>query len=190
MFHLPNLFVLQRIQERRKYYNKFSEKYDSFLHLLEDADKPSVNHYKSYREITFKNRLKFGVTYQEVIKLLGKPLVNYSNPKSPGHQILLYKYSISSNKIKCEVHLYQNRFILGIYVSDYMTNDRQDLKKYFLERYLGNKHLVHNSNFRISDPVNNSVYVNDSVCLELIYLSHTASALFHNNFISNHHVII
>jgi hypothetical protein len=171
----------QRLRDKRKYYEKFSEEYISAKQLLQLTEMPFTQRLITENEIKFRNKLKFGAKYTHVTSLLGKPWVSYRNPCLNGHQILLYKYYIGTCNVKCEVHLFQNTFVMGKYISDCITNNRQFLKQYFLGKYLEHKFLPDYSNTRIADTSNNVIFVNDSVQIEFLYLWHLAPSLFVNN---------
>lgn len=107
MFLLSNILGFAK---KKYYHDKLSYKYNSISSALHFANTPSENLIRAKRDIRFKSGLNFGSTYKDGLRLLGKPLINYSNPISNRHNIMLYKYKLSINKIKCEVHLYDNIF--------------------------------------------------------------------------------
>lgn len=111
------------------------------------------------RKITFRN-LSFGSNKRTVYRILGKPYAEFKNPLISDHTILCYKFLLAGNKTRCEIHLYKNRFFLGVNTLDFNSNF-QVVKNGLTEKYLGK--VINSPDVVITDKLKNQIIVRENI---------------------------
>ena len=169
--------IIHRNKARNAYYGKFLIEYGSISQIYHSFDWLSTkSSYRTKKEIALKGDLRFGASKEEVKHRFGKPLFIFSNPLSEGHEILFYKCRLGQNIINCEIHFYESILFMGVYTSDSLLNRIFEVKKYFLEEYIGANHLPEShEDFHITDKNQNSIYVTDTTNLQIVYLNRFAA---------------
>jgi hypothetical protein len=126
----------------------YRNQYDPYAYEITQSDycspeglcKIFSNNFKEYftsKNISFRNNLALGVKKRTVYDLLGKPWREYKNPFIKDHSILFYKFLLGLNKTRCEIHLFKDKFFLGIYSFPFSSPCFFDIKKELTHKYAG-----------------------------------------------------
>jgi hypothetical protein len=97
----------------------------------------SSEEFLTLKNISFRNDLVLGSKKRTVYDLLGKPRREYKNPFIKDHSILFYKFLLGLNKTRCEIHLFKDKFFLGIYSFPFSSSYFFDVKKELTHKYAG-----------------------------------------------------
>lgn len=142
-------------------YDMIPSNYTSFDQILKVYKYASMsNQYNTRKQISFKNDLDLGSSKRTVYKRLGKPYAEFKNPYIKDHTILCYKFLLGMNKARCEIHLYRNRFFLGLYTLDYTSNFqvvRNELVKKYVDTGTDQSDLV------ITDKMNHQILIKEQI---------------------------
>lgn len=175
---LKKIFSSSRRTYYSGYYYKILNKYEnvSFFFNLINIQSARSN-VKTERVIKFNNRLDFNLTQDQVKKIMGKPVLISYNSEVKMHVIYLYKLRLGDLKTKAEIHFYNGRMFLGVYLFDrYTWSELQKVDKVLKEKYSTDSASSLTESVVI-DPLGNSVFIKEDAIYSINYLTGEPSVL-------------
>jgi ribosomal protein S24E len=128
---------------------------------------------ESQRLISFSKYFSFNDSKAKIKKKLGQPTFQILNTKNKDIDIFFYKIQVGNEKIKCEVHFYNNTLFLFKYEQPYIKKKESKMMFSILQKNYGFK----DSNQlpeKIIDINDNALIVSNhiGVTLSYVYTSH------------------
>jgi hypothetical protein len=141
-------------------------KYDYSYQLLEDKDLQNAS-IVTEQEIKFKDNIEFGCDKKYIISILRRPQHVHYNRGIKGHQILFYKSMIDGNRTNSVLHLYNNKFFLGMYLIKANGEEKKEVISKLKDSYSIDETIGLKS--KIKDTIGNVIKIEDYNYLTIGY---------------------
>jgi len=157
----------------KNYYKSFYYKnsFYNFDFFERYADIKSFDTQFAYNQpILFKGKIAFNVSIKEVEKYLGRPRFTSQYDHIYNYNILHYKNSINSIKIRSQLHFYNHTFFYGIQIFPYLTtHQKEEICKLLKIKYA--LPLNVELPLKIVDFEGNVLFVSNNIYLSIEYIT-------------------
>lgn len=143
-------------------------KYDYSYQMLIDKDLHQ-SEITTDKIIQFKKNLALGCRKKDIISLLGHPQYLYHNKLIKGHQILFYKSMINGYRTNTVMHIYNNKFFLGMYLIKKKDVNKENILRKLREVYAIPFDIKFDYTSKIVDKVGNVIKIEDFNYLTIGY---------------------
>lgn len=157
---------------RSYYYQQLLEKCNNNDFNLElHKELESKNSICINDDILHNHKMKFGCSIHDVKRKFGlKAHYSVSSKINPTIDILLYRLMIGGQKVKCELHFFENSLFIFNYTFSYLSSKSKEI----ISNLIFDKYLQRSFDFanqKITDGAGNTINVNDGNTFEINYVA-------------------
>lgn len=155
---------------RSEYYNSVITE-NSFIKTISSDINISSDHTRyTDQPIFFNNKLQLNSNYEEIVEKLGEPSYKLYKSKSKRQLVLFYKKIIGTIRSRFELHLVDDRLIIGFLTFDVFSMSRKlKVVNAIVEKYGIGLSDIDINKLKITDSNNHYIKIIDSVHLTLAY---------------------
>lgn len=167
------------LRGRRDGYNR-----DHYYHHILDQYKDNSTYLSMYKscisnkslktdvEICFSKLVRFGSDIKDIQRILGKPSYQIKNISSLNIEILVYRKLIGNHKVKCQMHLFENKLFMYTYTFRYVNKyENEQIMRIIQSKYVPG--FVSYAYENIIDSLNNCLQIEKKVGITINYFSLT-----------------
>ena len=155
---------------KNEYYETITTENTYLKAVATDLNLPSKKQHLTSKDILYNNKLGLTSKYKEIIEVLGTPVYQVNKSRSNKHHVLFYKKRIGTYNSRLEIHLVNNRFLIG-FITFNVANDKEKKTLFDLiaRKYEVNCEKDHLGDIKIFNDSNEYIKVIDSVNITLVY---------------------
>ncbi|MFT6166842.1 MAG: hypothetical protein ACJAV5_001511 [Vicingaceae bacterium] len=141
---------------KSQYYETITTGNTYLQNIASNAEIISDTDFKTEAPILYDNTLNLNSTYQDIIDCFGTLVHQVDKNTANQHSILFYKKKVGNHKVRLEIHVVNQKFLIGFITFNLTTQREKDpVIDSISEEYQINRVKNHLQDFRIyNDKIN------------------------------------